>query len=451
VSRAGAEACDRRAQYDKFNQEVDKVLASAKQSATTEIQASNGFKATRSCTNATTEVKNREQAFKDAMEAKDKAAATLSILRDAYNAQAGTDLHSDQLPNTEEYRKAEAAVKEAEAKVADLSKKVSPLTQLCNAINSPGSFLSENLNSYLTGHLEQTFNIKSENLPLYARILSKYTSNFISKILLGEKPGDILREDGEGLLGAGISAATNAALDATTAQGNQGPAGARHVLDKQNMDQICALSGDPNTRGQVFKISWDLRGVDNGQSVVITPSLAGLPANPAPITGISSICLTQPITLEFDVYDGSNPPRKLEDNTLPITEYDFTQEGNTVDPTHFSVTKTNQGNNQNLYTFSWNLNDISAATFRSVQIEGSNFNLQSELRTGSVQRQLNLNPSTAHSFTLYVNGQHAGSNIGVIKVYTFTIQPTTVSSIGGRVAGVSAIQPRGPASSFIRK
>nr|MDQ3018468.1 hypothetical protein [bacterium] len=58
---------------------------------------------------------------------------------------------------------------------------------ICKAIDSPSSFVSNSIGDFLQQHLDQSADLKSDNLPFYANYLADVASNFLTNILTGGK------------------------------------------------------------------------------------------------------------------------------------------------------------------------------------------------------------------------------------------------------------------------
>ncbi len=119
--------------------------------------------------------------------------------------------------------------------------------ELCSAIDSPGDFVAKNLNNLISQQLQQTADLKAENLPLYAKILSKFTSSFVKDTLLGKSGSQVLDETGRSLLSATANAVGQAAYDSATYQPNQ------------NGTQL--IFWDKTNTLNSFKISWDVSSI----------------------------------------------------------------------------------------------------------------------------------------------------------------------------------------------
>lgn len=91
------------------------------------------------------------------------------------------------------------------------------IIDICEAITSPASFIANSLGDFLKSHLEQSSQLKSENLPFYASFLADVTSNFLTNILIGNKStAQVFKEAGAGAMNGGLIALSEKAQNSNT-------------------------------------------------------------------------------------------------------------------------------------------------------------------------------------------------------------------------------------------
>lgn len=139
-----------------------------------------------------------------------------------------------------EVAKAQKAADDAQKAYENLkTKRVSGnIVDICEAIASPASFIANSLDSFLKQHLDQATQLRTENLPFFAKFFSDVAGNFLSKIILGafnnnSANAKVVKESGvKALTGAVVtdqasvnsmvSAANTSATQNTTIEGVNG-------------------------------------------------------------------------------------------------------------------------------------------------------------------------------------------------------------------------------------
>lgn len=81
---------------------------------------------------------------------------------------------------------------------------------ICEAIESPGAFIANSIQNFLSSHLENSMTLKSDNLPYTLSFLGDLATNFITDIITGSGNSDstLLTEEGVGNLRSGTAPIT---------------------------------------------------------------------------------------------------------------------------------------------------------------------------------------------------------------------------------------------------
>lgn len=331
VNSAASDACNVRLEQEKAQQQLQAVMSGAKQSADQEIKSSNGgFKSTRNCTDASAQNKKIDAQYvaHDTALAKAKAAVDLAgaQIDKLYQDVNDPNFEANLKVALDSFDKAKAAYATALKSYEALPDQVAGgVVTLCEAISSPANFLAQGINSYLTKHLDQTFKLQSDNLPLFGKILSKYTSNFVTNILLGNKSNGHVLNDTKGFVGAALGATAAAAIENV---GNGGSGGGTVLVYPPKDLGPCTVAGSA-TAGRSFELSWNLTGVDKGKSVVITPQ-ANKPVEA--LQGKANVCITSLTTYQFKIYDTLTPTsstKPLDDQSLEVDPARYSYNGST--------------------------------------------------------------------------------------------------------------------------
>ncbi len=185
----GSEQASTAFQFQTAQDQALKVKAAGQQSAQAEVDQSNGFAPPRDCSGSLELQQQIDTKYETATNELVAAADVLSKLQKAYKAKKTTKAELD---------KAQAAFNEIEKKYKDLpSQDAEPVIDICKAIDSPASFVGDQLNNFVKQHLDQGSQLKSDNLPFYANFLSDVASNFLSNLLTGGKSSSkIFKEAG---------------------------------------------------------------------------------------------------------------------------------------------------------------------------------------------------------------------------------------------------------------
>ncbi|HMR54984.1 MAG TPA: hypothetical protein PKD34_00110, partial [Candidatus Doudnabacteria bacterium] len=239
---------------------ANQIQAQANQTAQAEIAQSNGYAPPRDCSGSLSQQQQLDSQLQAVSAERDAAEAVLVRLQQALAQGQTTQAEVD---------RAEAAFFAADTKLVELPQEVnSPIIDICKAIDSPGSFVGNSIQKFLDQHIDQTSQLKSDNLPFYASFLSDVAGNFLTNLLTGGKStSQIFKEAGVQALGGGI-----ASLPSILSSGNNSSGG---PLTSQGLSegdvQIYARSASGNDRTNVLV---------GGQPYVLVIDFSGLIARP---------------------------------------------------------------------------------------------------------------------------------------------------------------------------
>jgi|GEM_PF-3470037 len=240
---------------------LNQVLASAQANAQLEVQNGQGFKGTRTCTDRTSDNQKIDQLTTKTTSDYQAATKALVSLRSEKISQIIEQQRSGLAVNPQldaEIAKAQDAVALAKGNMDNLPEKVNGgVLKLCSAIESPGNFVADGIQNLIKQQLDQSTNLKTGNIPLYAQIASKYLNNFVTGMLLG-KSGKQSLSDAFGQLTSGaLSGLTQAALDSAS---QTGQSLAVNLL-QANVDNTVAKN--------VVNLTWDVSSVNGAKGVNI--------------------------------------------------------------------------------------------------------------------------------------------------------------------------------------
>lgn len=107
---------------------------------------------------------------------------------------------------------AEKAVADAESNYSKLKNQrvTGNIIDICEAISSPSTFIANSLDAFLKQHLDQATQLKTENLPFFAKFFSDVASNFVTKVISGAFDGTrtnkkVLKESGVNVLTGSVA------------------------------------------------------------------------------------------------------------------------------------------------------------------------------------------------------------------------------------------------------
>lgn len=263
----GSEQASPYFQYLNALDQASEVKAAGQASAKQEIDSSNGFAPPRDCSGSVEQQRQIDAKYQQAAAEVEAAEAVYLRLETAF-WNGGT--------TKEEVDKAKAALAAAEKKLEDLpTQGDQTVIDICKAIDSPGAFVGNQLTEYISQYLDQSSNLKSDNLPFYADFISNVASNFLTNLITGGKSSSkVLKE-------AGLNAIAPAAVDVAG---------------------IITNNTTNNSTGTVFS--------NNGVVVTLTN-----PGSSSPINNLQS-GRTYTINIDFTEYLRSNPAERIASITV---------------------------------------------------------------------------------------------------------------------------------------
>lgn len=177
---------------------ASQIKGRAQQTAQAEIAQSNGYAPPRDCSGSIALQSQMDSQILGATRERDAAASVLARMKLALQNGQTT---------AEEVGRAQTAYDAAEQNFANLPSTVSkPVVDICRAIDSPGAFVGSSIQKFLDQHIDQTSQLKSDNLPFYADFLSDVAGNFLTNLLTGGKStSQVFKEAGLSALGAGMA------------------------------------------------------------------------------------------------------------------------------------------------------------------------------------------------------------------------------------------------------
>lgn len=184
----------------------------------------------------------------------------------------------------EDLAQAKQALDGVQTELRALPQEVSkPVVEICKTIQNPAGALADQINGFLTKHLNESSDFKPENLPFFATFLSDVASNFITNIVTGGKgAGQLLKEAGLGILdsslASNIDTATPAVPDSPTGgtidptidtpggtvdgtPGQSNPATCQQIKQGQDQGVTLTCTTLPGGPGQKFIIKVDFTGL----------------------------------------------------------------------------------------------------------------------------------------------------------------------------------------------
>lgn len=245
----------------------EKIKTEAKKTAQAEISQSNGYAPPRDCSGSYSEQKRIDTASEAAATEVAVAANILANLEKALAAGQTTQAEVD---------KAQAAFEAADKKMSELVNNSvdSPVVDICKAIDSPASYVSNSIQKFLDQHIDQGSKLESDNLPFYATFLSDLTSNFLTNLLTGGKSNSkIFKEAGLNALGA-VSASIPSGSGGIGSGTGSGPVGNVGITARSADGQLVSSL----TPGQTYTLTVNFSSIKNQNPTEV--EIAGTSSEP---------------------------------------------------------------------------------------------------------------------------------------------------------------------------
>ena len=187
----------------------------------------------------------------------------------------------------------------------------SPIVEICSAITNPGAFMADGITSLLKSQIDQSANIKTENLPFYGQFILTVANGLISNIFEGGHSNLRL------LTEAGVNTANILSVDYLN--GLQQPSELQSATNGiENGGAFIGFDGIESNTPQpagTYNLKWDARNFPDIDDVTVF-GVSGYCLNSVngqcrPITALSGslpVNLTQPGSYEFklDLYTKGN-------------------------------------------------------------------------------------------------------------------------------------------------
>ncbi|HAG27601.1 TPA: hypothetical protein DCG61_02375 [Patescibacteria group bacterium] len=238
---------------------ASQIKLQADKTAQAEIAQSAGYAPPRDCSGSLSQQQQLDSRIQAVSAERDAAEAVLVRLQQALKQGQTTQAEVD---------KAEAAFFAADTKLVELPQEVnSPVIDICKAIDSPASYLGNQVNEWVSNLTKQSTDLKQDNLPFYANFISDIASNFLTNLLTGGKStSQVFKEAGLQAMGAGV-----VSLGSLTNNNSSGGGPLTSQSLSEGDVQIYARSANSTERINVLM---------SGQSYVLVIDFAGLIARP---------------------------------------------------------------------------------------------------------------------------------------------------------------------------
>lgn len=205
-------------QSNRILEEAARAKLEGQKAASQEIADGKGYAPVRNCNGSVSQQEIIDNEWGQAAIDLDVAKKTLETLQNSVLSTGTGNLTAEQKAQlgaemNAEIQKAQDAVNKAQADYdAVKSKRVTGnIVDICEAIASPGTFIANSIDSFLKQHLDQSTQLKSENLPFFFNFFSKVASNFLTKLIVGAFDGSnkqhVIKESGVSML-TGATAAS---------------------------------------------------------------------------------------------------------------------------------------------------------------------------------------------------------------------------------------------------
>ncbi|GEM_PF-4341513 len=193
-----------------YNEKKEQVKAAAFDAAQKEVAQGDGTMAIRNCGDAV----NQQSQIDSKVS---KLSSEYDINQEVYERLQAQAKSNPGSVDASEIKKAQDAALQAEGALTQLPENSDMLVSVCEGIEDPGKFVSNFINDYLQSHIQESFDIKSDNLPWWGDYLAKVGNNLASKVLGGGKgTGKVFSEQGLNVLkSAGQAVGQTSGLDYT--------------------------------------------------------------------------------------------------------------------------------------------------------------------------------------------------------------------------------------------
>lgn len=323
MAQVGSAKADPYFMQSVFEGRADLAKATGLLNARTEISQGKGFIPVRNCQGSVVEQNN---IYKQNLQLSYKADMDRQVF-ERLQAQFASN------PNDQEVKAnmilAAGQYRKSQENLSNLPTELnSPVVEICSAITNPGAFMADGITSLLKSQIDQSANIKTENLPFYGQFILTVANGLISNIFEGGHSNLKL------LTEAGVNASNILSVDYLN--GLQQPSELQTAsAGTENGGAFIAFDDiDPSVpqRAGTYNLKWDARNYPDIDDVTVFGTsgycLNTVNGQCRPITALSgnlAVNLTQPGNYEFklDVYTKSNTgnvPNKTITARITITQ-----------------------------------------------------------------------------------------------------------------------------------
>ncbi len=200
---SGSTGCTSLDHMRKAQQLADVAQAQGQTAALSEINTGQGFIPVRSCGEGLAQ----QQSFDSDQQ---RIAEEMDVIRKSRKIINQSNLSYEEI-NTE-LAKANAELSTLNSQLKTLgTQRVGEATKsISEAIESPGSFIAQSITEYLSGFLDSSMSLKSDNLPFALSFLGDLATNFVTDMItgIGDEDSTLLTEEGVGNLRSGTAPIT---------------------------------------------------------------------------------------------------------------------------------------------------------------------------------------------------------------------------------------------------
>lgn len=197
LASLGSEQANPNFQFQAAQDNAQKVKGAGMEIANKEVSQSNGFAPPRDCNDLLGKQQSIDAKWEQLSTEVVAAADVVAKLEAALVAKKTTQAEVD---------KARANFDKIDAQLKQLPQEDSdPVSDICPIIDSPATYVSDQITNFVKQHLDQGSQLKSDNLPFYATFLSDLASNFLTNLITGGKSNSkIFKEAGVTALNGAI-------------------------------------------------------------------------------------------------------------------------------------------------------------------------------------------------------------------------------------------------------